>query len=216
MAFSGSRQMVPISHCPPIALVVLPGPQTWLDDGNQERVLDVELGDLGQSSLIQMLRACHLSLSEPHYLIYKMEAQYQSHRVVLRVEREHGEKDPSDYRCSKRNPVEGEDIECRIHRQVFFFFHTFWPHPTACRIQFPDQGLNPGPLHREHRVLATGPLGKSQCICFKAYFHCCYLSASFYSFPSIEMAKTLPQNFIILHGANIPVETHNYLLSVFC
>ena len=31
----------------------------------------------------------------------------------------------------------------------------------ACRIQFPDQGLNPGPLHWEHGVLPTGPPGKS-------------------------------------------------------
>ena len=27
--------------------------------------------------------------------------------------------------------------------------------------QFPDQGWNLGPLHWEHRVLATGPPGKS-------------------------------------------------------
>ena len=30
----------------------------------------------------------------------------------------------------------------------------------ACQIQFPDQGWNLGPLHQEHRVLATGPPGK--------------------------------------------------------
>ena len=27
--------------------------------------------------------------------------------------------------------------------------------------QFPDQGSNPAPLYREHRVLATGPPGNS-------------------------------------------------------
>ncbi|XDA85125.1 hypothetical protein R6Z07F_014902 [Ovis aries] len=27
---------------------------------------------------------------------------------------------------------------------------------VACGIEFPDQGLNLGPLHREHGVLATG------------------------------------------------------------
>ena len=32
---------------------------------------------------------------------------------------------------------------------------------AACGIQFPDQGLNPRPLHWEHRVLATGLPGKS-------------------------------------------------------
>ena len=32
---------------------------------------------------------------------------------------------------------------------------------VACGIQFPDQGLNLGPLHWEHGVLATGPPGKT-------------------------------------------------------
>ena len=32
---------------------------------------------------------------------------------------------------------------------------------AACRIQFPDQGWNPGPLHWKRRVLTTGPWGKS-------------------------------------------------------
>ena len=32
---------------------------------------------------------------------------------------------------------------------------------AACGIQFPDQGSNPGPLHWECGVLATGPPGKS-------------------------------------------------------
>ena len=32
-----------------------------------------------------------------------------------------------------------------------------------CGVQdlFPDQGLNPGPLHWEHRLLTTEPPGKS-------------------------------------------------------
>ena len=38
---------------------------------------------------------------------------------------------------------------------------------TAHGIQFPDQGWNPGPLHWELRVLATGPPGKSQPVTFK-------------------------------------------------
>ena len=32
---------------------------------------------------------------------------------------------------------------------------------VACGILFPDKGLNPCPLHWEHGVLATGPLGQS-------------------------------------------------------
>ena len=35
-----------------------------------------------------------------------------------------------------------------------------WILVAVCGIQFPDQGSNPGPLHWEHRVLATGPPGK--------------------------------------------------------
>ena len=37
---------------------------------------------------------------------------------------------------------------------------------AACGIYFPNQGSNPGPLHWEHRVLATGPPGKSQFLDF--------------------------------------------------
>ena len=33
---------------------------------------------------------------------------------------------------------------------------------AACRIQFPDRGLNPEPLHWELGVLATGPPRKPQ------------------------------------------------------
>ena len=32
---------------------------------------------------------------------------------------------------------------------------------AACGIQFPEQGMNPGPMHWECGVLATGPPGKS-------------------------------------------------------
>ena len=33
---------------------------------------------------------------------------------------------------------------------------------AACRIEFPDQGWNPGFLHWEYGVLANGQAGKSQ------------------------------------------------------
>ena len=39
--------------------------------------------------------------------------------------------------------------------------------PHACGNQFPDQGLNLGPLHWECVVLPTGPPGKSWGITFK-------------------------------------------------
>ena len=41
---------------------------------------------------------------------------------------------------------------------------------TACGFQFPDQRLNPSPLHWELRALATGATGKSQSV-FKASFY---------------------------------------------
>ena len=34
----------------------------------------------------------------------------------------------------------------------------------ACGIKFFDQGLNPGPLHWEHEVLATGPPGSPSAV----------------------------------------------------
>ena len=43
-------------------------------------------------------------------------------------------------------------VACRI-----FFFFFFKPKHASSS----DQGLNPGPLHWERRVLATGPQGKS-------------------------------------------------------
>ena len=48
---------------------------------------------------------------------------------------------------------------------LFFLNYLFiWLHEvlvTALGILFPEQGLNPGPLHWKHRVLATEPPGKS-------------------------------------------------------
>ena len=38
---------------------------------------------------------------------------------------------------------------------------------AACGIWFPDQGLNPGALHWERRVLAIGPAGKSTVSSFR-------------------------------------------------
>ena len=37
----------------------------------------------------------------------------------------------------------------------------------ACGVQFPDQGWNPGSVHWERRVLATGTQGKSLLFVFK-------------------------------------------------
>jgi len=43
----------------------------------------------------------------------------------------------------------------------FKFIWLFWSLVATCRIKFPDQGLNLGPLHWEPGVLTTGPPGKS-------------------------------------------------------
>ena len=37
-----------------------------------------------------------------------------------------------------------------------------WVLVARCGTHFPDQGLNPGPLHWERDVLATGPPGRSR------------------------------------------------------
>ena len=84
-----------------------------------------------------------------------------------------------------RSPAEGKDyplqysglensMDCTVHgvtkswtRLSDFHFHfqvlvvARRIFKVACRIQSFDQGLNLGPLHREHRVLATGPPRKS-------------------------------------------------------
>ena len=38
---------------------------------------------------------------------------------------------------------------------------------VTCGIQFPDQGLNPGPVHQEREALTTGPPGKFPYVPFK-------------------------------------------------
>ena len=69
-------------------------------------------------------------------------------------------------------------LECPSLKTLFFniyfiYYLLIWLHQVqlqqegsliflaACGIQFPDQGLNPGPLHWECRVLVTEPAGKS-------------------------------------------------------
>ena len=66
-------------------------------------------------------------------------------------------------------PTSEYSLKCNHIIYGFFFFLIFylfiWLLPAlaaACGIKFPDQGLNPGPLHREHRIPAAGPPGKSQ------------------------------------------------------
>ena len=64
---------------------------------------------------------------------------------------------------------------------------------AACGIQFPDQGQNLGPLHWEHKVLATGPLGKSPKIflsCLQKNLHLhkhLYLDAIYLKYLLIRM-----------------------------
>ena len=48
---------------------------------------------------------------------------------------------------------------CLFKRYLFIWLHQVFL--AAYGIQFPDQALNLGLLHWEHRVLATGPSGKS-------------------------------------------------------
>ena len=57
----------------------------------------------------------------------------------------------------------------------------------ACGIQFPDQGSDPGPLHWEHRVLATRPPGKSLILYF--------LSGSYMEYAAIKVIKVRGNEF---------------------
>ena len=52
------------------------------------------------------------------------------------------------------------DLHCDLHGLLVAAGHEQLA--VACGTLFPDQELNPGPLHWEQRFLATGPPGKSQ------------------------------------------------------
>ena len=51
---------------------------------------------------------------------------------------------------------------------------------VACRIQFHDQGSNPGPKHWEHRILASRSSGKSQNQLFTSLIFLSSLSSTLY------------------------------------
>ena len=46
-----------------------------------------------------------------------------------------------------------------MKRMIFFFFWLYQVLTAVCGLWFPEQGWNPGPLHWELEVLATGPPG---------------------------------------------------------
>ena len=64
-----------------------------------------------------------------------------------------------------------------FYLSFFFFFWLFLALAAACGIKFPDQGLNPGPLHWEHRVLPSGSPGKVLEIFF--FFNQKFISTTF-------------------------------------
>ena len=71
-------------------------------------------------------------------------------------------------------PLPAPHLNSQHHRFFIIFFFLIliftcliiWLHRVSVAshgIQFPDQGSNRGPLHRELEALATGPAGKSHC-----------------------------------------------------
>ena len=56
---------------------------------------------------------------------------------------------------------------CILKKYLFIWLRWVF---VACGIQFPDQGLNLGPLHWELGVLATGPQGSPCVHIFKCLF----------------------------------------------
>ena len=68
---------------------------------------------------------------------------------------------------------------------------------SGCGMQLPDQGLNPSPLHWEHRVLSTGPQG-SPCV---SYFR----NSNHYQFMKLfYTSKSLNILFSIFNSLNPP------------
>ena len=59
----------------------------------------------------------------------------------------------------------GKQTQVWFRSFMFHPFFFFWPHGLW------DQGLNPCPLHWKHRVLTTGPPGKSLMFHLKNFFH---------------------------------------------
>ena len=82
---------------------------------------------------------------------------------------------------------------------------------VACRIQFPDQRLNVGPLHWKHVVLATRPPGKSLSfilVMFRFFFPLCLICTkknqtfkpknTLYFSPKFGMMKKHIQEIVLL------------------
>ena len=63
-------------------------------------------------------------------------------------------------------------------KNIYLFIRLHQALVVACGIWFPDQELNPGPLHWEHGVLATEPLGKSQDGLLFIVYSCAQISHS--------------------------------------
>ena len=61
----------------------------------------------------------------------------------------------------KRNELHKTETMFSSFKKKYLFLWLSQVLVAACGIQFPDQGLNPSPLHWELGVLATGPPGKS-------------------------------------------------------
>ena len=59
----------------------------------------------------------------------------------------------------RKNPI--TFIFFKLLILFLLFIQLLWFLVAICGIYFPNQGTNPGPLHCEHRVLASGPPGKS-------------------------------------------------------
>ena len=69
----------------------------------------------------------------------------------------------------KRNELHKTETMFSSFKKKYLFLWLSQVLVAACGIQFPDQGLNPSPLHWELGVLATGPPGKSQNGCLFKY-----------------------------------------------
>ena len=89
---------------------------------------------------------------------------------------------------------------------------------AACGIQFPVQGSNPGTLHWEHEVLATGPPKKSWYghflynLIYVIYFWLCRVFVASWAFLQLQQAEAaLKLQWLLLWSMNSGAHRLQYL-----
>ena len=97
--------------------------------------------------------------------------------------------------------------ELLVFSFIYLFIWLCWALVVAYGNQFPDQESNPGPLHWELRVLATGPLGKSPSCCI-SFFFVVYISLLDMILISYDLwiliSYNLQTSYLVIHVLTCP------------